>query len=628
MFESNISGTLITGSHDWSLVILSFLIAAFASYTALDLAVRVRETQGTQKRIWTTGCAISMGGGIWSMHFLGMLAFQLPIPVSYAIELTLASLAIAVLAAGIAFHLTSQPPASFLKISVSGLVMGIGIAAMHYTGMAGIMLEGDMRYQPGLFGLSVVIGITASTTALWLITKLSHEKYFFKGHLLKVISALVLGGAVCGMHYTGMAATVFSSHITPLPDTKVTTDVYLLAINITILTLIILGASIVVSISQRATIANERQNFLNMLDNLPVCFHLQAPDYSIPYANKMFHERFQDPKNKPCYTAMHQRSIPCEVCSTFKVFDTGENVYSVWESQDQHTYLTVCTPFKDIDGSDLVMEMAVDITEQKKVEKELILAKEEAERSSKAKSQFLSQMSHELRTPLNAIMGFSQLLQLDPGSRPAKESEENARLIYQAGKHLLQLVNDILDLSTIESGKVPLNLETFSPQGPINDLMGLFRPLAQKYQVKLVNQINDADDWLLYADKTRFKQALLNLISNGIKYNKPGGMVSLEMKALPGNQVRISISDTGRGIEGDKLDRIFEAFHREALNDVSVEGAGIGLTITRQLVKLMNGKITVKSIPDKGSCFSIDLPRDKQSQDIQAIESDKSNYKV
>jgi len=627
MFDSNITGTPLTGTYDWDLVILSFLVAAFASYTALSLAVRVRETQGAQKRIWTTGCAVSMGGGIWSMHFLAILAFQLPIPVSYDIELTLASLLIAILAAGIAFHLSSKLPASFLKIAASGLVMGAGISTMHYMGIAAMEMEGDLHYQPGLFGLSVVIGIAASTTALWVIAKLFHEKDFLKGHLLKVISALVLASAVCGMHYTGMAATVFSSHITSFPDTKLTAIIYLLAINIAILTLTILSAGIVVSTSKRTTITNERQNFLNMLDNLPVCFHLQAPDYSIPYSNKMFRERFQDPKNKPCYTAMHQRSIPCEVCSTFKVFDTGENVYSVWESLSQHTYLTVCTPFKDIDGSDLVMEMAIDITDQKNVEEELLLAKEEAERSSKAKSQFLSQMSHEFRTPLNAIIGFSQLLQLDPRSRPAKETEENALLIYQAGKHLLQLVNDILDLSTIESGKVPLNLETFSPQSPINELMGMFRPLAQKYQVKLINKISDENDWLLYADKTRFKQALLNLISNGIKYNKPGGTVTLEMKALSENQIRISISDTGRGIENDKLDQIFEAFHREMVHEFSIEGAGIGLTITRQLAELMNGKVTVESTPGEGSCFSIDLPLSKQPQSTQALETGNRNSK-
>jgi NO-binding membrane sensor protein with MHYT domain len=373
-----------------------------------------------------------MGAGIWSMHFLAMLAFQLPIPVSYAIDLTLASMAIAVLAAGIAFHLSSKPPASFLKISISGLVMGTGIAAMHYTGMAAMELEGDIHYQPGLCGLSVVISIAASTTALWMVMKLANEKNFFKNNIISIAGALILGGAICGMHYPGMSATLFFAHITPLPDAKITADVYLLAINIALLTLLILGTNIIFSISQRTALTNERQNFFNMLDNLPVCFHLQAPDYSIPFANKMFRERFEEPRNKPCYTSMHKRSSPCEVCSTFRVFETGENIYSVWESPEKYTYLTVCTPFKDTDGTDLVMEMAVDITDQKRAEKELILAKEEAERASQAKSQFLSHMSHEFRIPLNAIMGFSQLLQFNSPSSSTKETEESVDLIYQA----------------------------------------------------------------------------------------------------------------------------------------------------------------------------------------------------
>ena len=609
LVDLNNSGTIITGSHDWGLVVLSFLVAAFASYTALNLAVRIRETEGFHKRLWTSGCAISMGAGIWSMHFLAMLAFQLPIPVSYAIGLTLASLVIAVLAAGFAFHLSSKPPSSFLKIATSGLVMGVGISAMHYTGMAAMEMEGDIRYQPGLLGLSVIIGIVASTTALWVVMKLSTEKDFIKTHLLKIVSALVLGGAICGMHYTGMAATTFSTHITPLPDTKVTADIHILAINIAVLTLLILGTSIISSVSQRTTLFNERQNFLNILDNLPVCFHLQAPDYSIPFANKMFRERFGDPNNKPGNTKTHQWSSPGEVSSISRVFDTGENVYSVRESLDKHTYLTVSTPFKDIDGSDLVMEMAMDITEQKRAEKELILAKEEAERASKAKSQFLSRMSHELRTPLNAIMGFSQLLQLDPESISAEEAEDSVGLIYQAGEHLLHLVNDVLDLSTIESGDIKISPETFPAQGPVNDLITLSQPLAQKHQVKCIKQIDDADHLFLYADKTRFKQALLNLISNAIKYNTPGGTVRLEMQTLPDSQVRISVIDTGLGIENCKQDRIFEAFHREELQDTSIEGAGIGLTITRQIVESMNGKISVESVPGKGSCFSIDLPQ-------------------
>ena len=608
MFNTNLPGTILTGSYNWGLVFLSYIVAAFVSYSALNLAIRIRESQGSNRKIWTTVCAFTMAAGIWTMHFIGMLAFQLSIPVSYDIGITLLSLVIAIVAAGLAFHLASKLPFSLIRILISGLIMGIGIAAMHYTGMMAMELGGgEMHYTSNLFVLSVIIAIVASTIALWIVMKLASEKTFFKDQLLKISSALVLGGAICGMHYTGMAATVFESQTTTLPE--IVPENNLLTIIILAFTLVLFGISLASSLSQKQALFNERQNFFNMLDNLPVCFHLQAPDYSVPFANKMFRERFGEPQQRPCYDLMHQRSSPCEVCSTFRVFDNGENVSSVWESLDKHTYLTVCTPFEDVDGSDLVMEMAVDITNQKKVERELILAKEEAERASNAKSQFLSQMSHELRTPLNAILGFSQLIKLNPGSERTMESKESAQHIYQAGQHLLNLVNDALDLSSIESGKLPLSIESFPLSYQVNELLELMGPLAKQYEVQLVNQINDQKNVWVSADKTRFKQALLNLLTNGIKYNHPGGTVSLRAQSPTDGKVRISVADNGRGIPKDHLDRIFEPFHRIKLDDATVLGAGIGLTITRQLVERMDGSISVESTPGEGSCFSIDLPR-------------------
>jgi hypothetical protein len=157
----------------------------------------------------------------------------------------------------------------------------------------------------------------------------------------------------------------------------------------------------------------ERQNLYQMLDSLPISFHLQASDYTVPFANKVFRERFGDHHNRLCHEMMHNRTQPCEVCSTFKVFDHGKNETSVWDSQDGRSYITVCTPFTDVDGSPLVLEMALDITDQENAKKVAILAKEEAEKSNRAKSEFLTRMSHEFRTPMNAILGFGQLLDMD-----------------------------------------------------------------------------------------------------------------------------------------------------------------------------------------------------------------------
>ena len=501
MFNSNIPGTLLTGSYNWGFVLLSYMVAVFASYTALNLAVKISASKGTNKNIWLTVCAFTLATGCWALHFIGMLAFQLPVAISYDIGTTLLSLGIILFSAGIAFHTAGTAPSPG-RWTLSGLILGIGIAAMHYTGMAALTFEGELYFTPTLFVLSLFLALVAGIAVVWMIMKRVGVKNLPENHLLTFNWALILAGAFSAMHYTAMASTVFKTEILAIPEIPEGNNV--LTLVIIIFTLIIFGISIVYSLSQKQALIKERQNFFNMLDSLPVCFHLQAPDYSIPFANKMFRERFMEPRQNPCYALMHQRSSPCDTCSTFNVFDTHENVYSVWESPDQNTYLTVCTPFKDIDGSDLVMEMAVDITEQKNSEKELLLAKEEAERSSKAKSQFLSQMSHELRTPLNAIMGFSQLMLLDPGSRSVEETKDNARLIYQAGENLLQLVNNVLDLSTIESGKTELCLENFSPLGPINDLMSLLQPLAGNYQVKLINTIHD-DNLLLYADQARFK---------------------------------------------------------------------------------------------------------------------------
>jgi len=203
----------------------------------------------------------------------------------------------------------------------------------------------------------------------------------------------------------------------------------------------------------------ERKRFYDMLNNLPVLFHLQASDYSVPFANKMFRNRFGDPETKPCYALMHKRTQPCETCTPFEIFNTNRTEESIWESFDGRTYLTVVTPFQDLDGSPLVLEMAVDISEQKEAEKALLISKHEAEIANKAKSEFLSRMSHEFRTPLNAIMGFSRLLQADLEDPSQQKKVEQ---IIHSGDHILRLVEDVLHLGKIEKGKLPINSEEVS----------------------------------------------------------------------------------------------------------------------------------------------------------------------
>ena len=354
------------------------------------------------------------------------------------------------------------------------------------------------------------------------------------------------------------------------------------------------------------TLEGERQSFLDMLNSLPVAFHLQAPDYSIPFANKMFRERFGNPEERPCYSVMHKRTAPCEVCTTFKVFDSEKNEVTLWTAFDGRSYMTVCTPFVDIDGEHLVMEMGIDITEQKKAEKAMEIAKKEAERANESKSEFLSRMSHELRTPMNAILGFSQLMQMSSEGRAPKDQEHLAEIVH-AGNHLLELINEVLDLTRIESGQLQVTTTPIDVMDVIKSTITFIEPLAKKFSVNMVEDFSSEDVCWIEGDRTRLKQVIINLVSNAIKYNSEKGTVTIGVKRED-NKVKIYVADTGSGISEEDQKVIFDPFNRLKADNTQIEGTGIGLTIVKQLTKHLGGSLSLTSEVGKGSCFTLEFP--------------------
>jgi len=197
---------VVTGTHDPYLVALSIFVAAFASYTALDLGGRVAAARGLARRVWLVAAAITMGGGIWSMHFVDMLAFIMPTPMSYDFGLTTLSLVVAIVVTGVGFYVISRQSASPLPLVLSGIFMGLGIVAMHYTGMAAMRGHAELSYERLFVALSLVIAIGASTAALWLAFRTTNHLW------QKLVAAVVMGLAISGMHYTAMRGTIFTAH--------------------------------------------------------------------------------------------------------------------------------------------------------------------------------------------------------------------------------------------------------------------------------------------------------------------------------------------------------------------------------------------------------------------------------
>lgn len=259
-------------------------------------------------------------------------------------------------------------------------------------------------------------------------------------------------------------------------------------------------------------------------------------------------------------------------------------------------------------------------------EEEILTAKNDAETANQAKTEFLSQMSHELRTPLNAILGFGQLLDLNDEENLSSLQKANTKQILNAGNHLLSLVNDVLDFSRIETGMLEVKGQNFSLHGALNETIMLVRPLADKKGITIKTYSSKDNELFIFADRVRFIQVLLNLFTNSIKYNKKSGSVEIDWELINKENVRIFIRDTGLGIPKEMISDIFEPFNRLDRDKIKVEGAGIGLSITKQLLTLMNGTIEVESTLGEGSCFTIELPMGQNEYNNNTTLDKKANF--
>lgn len=321
------------------------------------------------------------------------------------------------------------------------------------------------------------------------------------------------------------------------------------------------------------------------------------------------------------------------------VTNTGKAVmnnveYREMQDGDIRWFEVSKVPLQDSEGKQIGMLGSYqDITERKLHDQKMRQAAQVAEDASKAKSEFLSSMSHELRTPLNAILGFAQVLEM--GELDERQIS-HVQHILDGGEHLLELINQLLDLSRIEAGKLELAMDTVSVSAVVEDSLAMLMSQADDRGIQLSADLKDFDEVYVEADYTRLKQVLINLLSNAVKYNKDNGSVQISAEQHDPEHLRLIVSDSGPGIDASLFDKLFEPFVRVSADRAKVDGVGIGLPISKYLVNMMGGEINVESELGKGSSFWIDLKiagdgsrLDDTHKDLKTYkEEDSSNYVI
>jgi PAS domain S-box-containing protein len=289
---------------------------------------------------------------------------------------------------------------------------------------------------------------------------------------------------------------------------------------------------------------------------------------------------------------------------------TGKYEEEGWRIRQDGTRFwanVVITPLFEGDRHVGFGKVTRDMTERRRNEEQLRQARSEAEHANQAKTEFLSRVSHELRTPLTAILGFAELLQAEG---PRKDQENRLSAILNAGDHLLNLINDVLEISRIEAGRDDIHISAV-PLGPlVGETVGLMQPLARSRDISISSDV--APDLMVEADAQRLSQVLLNIVSNAIKYNRDKGTVDVSATRA-GDRVTVRVSDTGMGIEESMLPRVFEPFDRLGAERLNISGTGLGLALSKRLVESMQGRISLTSEPGVGTTFVVEIPAAEQA---------------
>jgi PAS domain S-box-containing protein len=636
LFSPPADPALLTyGIYTPSLVILSVLVASFSSAMGLQMAGQAARSSKRMLRLaaLVTG-SLALGSGVWAMHFIGMLAFNLCTPVSYDPAITLLSMLPSIAASTVALSLLSRHRISLRTLLVGGVLVGAGIGAMHYTGMAAMRSALQLRYDPWMFGLSIVVAIALATLALWVRFGLQGLRGRLGESGTVAMAGAIMGCAISGMHYTGMAAARFVGRV-PLDPASGIANAGFLALAVT-LTTALLTALVVfangmlryralfhhVSDLEQALRSSEEQ-MRSLIANIPgITFRCRnAPGWPLVFVSDAIEtmtgypasDFLGDPPKRLFGELVHPDDLPAvqqggriaieqrrAFTLEYRIIHRDGSIHWFWGNGN-----VVLGPSGDVELLDGVV---LDISNRRLMEQDLRIAKERAEQAAASRAAFLANMSHEIRTPMNSILGFTDVLLQGELTTVQRRHLDTVR---NAGRSLLRLLNAILDTAKLDKGAVELELHDFSLLALTDELSSTMGNAAKAKGLAMSLHYDPALPNWIHGDELRVRQVLTNLLDNAIKFTSRGS-VSLDIGAEKEGErrmVHFAISDTGIGIAPDRMAAIFEPFvQADASMNRRFGGTGLGTTICKQLVELMGGRLWAESTPGQGSTFHVLLP--------------------
>lgn len=609
------------GTYSLGLVLSSYGFAFLGSFAGLVMSQQITFARKAWiKATWIATGAVAMGGGVWSMHFIGMIAYSLPFDVAYDRQITYLSILPAIVASGIALYVISRRSTSLPGLLTGGVLMGAGVGAMHYIGMAAMRAPTSMGYDPWLFALSIVTAIGLACLAL--STKFHLEALQFRpmSKYSNLISGAIMGLAIAGMHYIAMAAAKFyPGDLCMAPGPVIAGNLLLTLVNLCTFVVIVLAILAAVAKKVLLNASLLETIFKNSVEGIVIADGKGTITLFSPAAEQIFGYRADEILGQNV-----SRLMSAEIAPRHRRF------MAQYDSQSTRVIMAANreVPALRKDGTEFPIEITVsdispghsrlfsatirDITERKRAEQLLRRAHDELEASlkkqillNKMQGEFVSMIAHDFRMPLTIIDMTAQRLASKKGGDGIHDERaaERAQKIRDAVQRMTKQMESMLSAATKNAGEFRIEPGRCEIRDLVHQICRRFQDNAPDHRIALnVSHLPDA----IIADRAAVDQILTNLLSNAIKFspNKP----DIEVRGWQDqDKVYIAVADEGIGIDKDALPELFDKSFR-AGKALGIAGSGVGLSLSQRLAEKHGGTITAESEPGVGSTFTLCLP--------------------